>query len=35
MYQLKPFKQYIYYRDEQIDGMNDIYNKSAHNRLGR
>ena len=25
MEQLNSFKQYIYYRNKQIDGMNDIY----------
>ena len=30
MYQLKPFKQCIHYRNEQLDGMNDEnYNNNA------
>ena len=24
MYQLKPLKQYIYYRNQQLDGMNNV-----------
>ena len=25
MHQLKPFKRYVYYRDEQIGGVNDTH----------
>ena len=39
MHRLKPFKQYIYYRDDQLDGMNDIHDNnnvfSTTSRIGK
>ena len=36
MYQLKPFKRYIYYRNKQLDGMNtdrQIFDNNNNNVL--
>ena len=29
IFQLKPFEQYIYYRNKQLDGMNNVYDNNT------
>ena len=33
MYQLKPFKQYLYYRNKQLDNNNNVF--SITSRIGK